>query len=215
MDRKKLVNSYGGPQVGETRLVDGELAMCIASMANYGGGSGPLWAIENQPCQFTTKRIGRYFEGFCKKVDPTDLTVTIHISNGNTWGLLVEGTNVVLHADQFGRYHGIRDAWKELFDECDQVTKQVELEKRFQEISIQELRRDIPNAYLNSFNKLLGVEDFKKFEELALAYQKVIAEVNNCDDLIKFHKQQSVRNSGDQFRRKLKQFIDLYNKQED
>ncbi len=64
-------------------------------------------------------------------------------------------------------------------------------------------------------SRLSSRSAFKKFEELALAYQKVIAEVNNCDDLIKFHKQQSVRNSGDQFRRKLKQFIDLYNKQED
>jgi hypothetical protein len=95
------------------------------------------------------------------------------------------------------------------------VVKQVELEKKFIEISLQELRRDIPNAYLDSFNKLLGVEDFKKFEEIALLYQKVISEVNKCEDLIKFHKQQSVRNSGDQFRRKLKQFIDSYNKQED
>ena len=46
-------------------------------------------------------------------------------------------------------------------------------------------------------------------------YQKVISDVNKCEDLIKFHKQQSVRNSGDQFRRKLKQFIDSYNKLED
>ena len=215
MDTRKHLAADMEPEVGDTCLINGELAMCIAAMANYGGGSGPLWAIENHPCQFTTRRIGRYFEGFCKKVDPENLLVTVRISSGNTWGLLVEGTNVVLHATQFGRYHGLRDASSELFTECDQVVKQVELEKRFIEISLQELRRDIPNAYLDSFNKLLGVEDFKKIEEIALAYQKVISEVNKCEDLIKFHKQQSVRNSGDQFRRKLKQFIDSYNKQED
>lgn len=41
------------PQVCETRIEDGQLSMCINPNINYGGGSGPLWAVENHVAQFT------------------------------------------------------------------------------------------------------------------------------------------------------------------
>ena len=213
MDINKLLSADLEPHVGETRLVEGQLSMCIASWVSYGGGSGPLWATENKPCQFTTVRGGGYFEGICIKVNPKNQSLTVNITNGNTWGYLVEGTNVVLHVSQIGRYHGIKNGVKKLQEESDRIVKQIELEKRFVEISIQELRHDIPDAYVKGFNKLIGVKSYKKLEELIHSYEKVTKEVGKSESLIMFYKHQPIRNAGDQFRRKLKAFVETYNKQ--
>ena len=212
MDIKKLLETNLEPQVGETRLVDGELSMCVATWASYGGGSGPLWAIENQTCQFTTVRDDRYYEGICKKVNPKNHSITIHIIKGNTWGYLVEGTNVVLHASQVRRLHGTKHNGMELIEETDKIVKQVELENRFNEISLEELRHDIPNSHIKGFNKLIGVENYKELEDLIYSYHKVTKEVGKSDSLIMFYKHQPIRDAGDQFRKKLKNFIESYNR---
>jgi len=215
MDINKLLSADLEPHIGETRLVEGQLSMCIASWVSYGGGSGPLWAIENQPCQFTTIKGGGYLEGICKKVTPKTHSVTLHIVKGHTWGGLVEGTDVELHVSQIGRYDSIKNCGKELQEESDRIVKKTELEKRFVEISVQELRHDIPNAYVKGFNKLIGVESYKKLEELIHSYEKVTKEVGKSDNLIMFYKHQPIRNAGDQFRRKLKAFVETYNKQKE
>jgi hypothetical protein len=213
MDLNKILTAYLEPHVGETCLVDGQLSMCIASCVSYGGGSGPLWAVENQPCQFTTVKGGGYLEGICKKVTPKTHSVTLHIVKGHTWGVLVEGTDVELHVSQIGRYDRIKNCGKELLDESDRVLKKLELEKRFVQISIQELRHDIPSAYVKGFNKLVGVQSYKIFEELIYSYEKVTKEVSKSENLTMFYKHQPIRNAGDQFRRKLEKFIQTHKKQ--
>jgi hypothetical protein len=82
------------PRVGETRIEDGQLSMCINPNANYGGGSGPLWAVENQLTQFTVAEHRGYLEGICRKVDPKSKMVTIELTKGTTWGRLVSGSIV-------------------------------------------------------------------------------------------------------------------------
>lgn len=213
MDLNKILEAHLEPIVGETHLVDGQLSMCIASFVSYGGGSGPLWATENQSCQFTTVKGGGYLEAICKKVSPKKLTITLHIIKGSTWGILAEGTDVELHVSQIGRYDSIKNCGKELLDESDRVLKKIELEKRFVQISIQELRRDIPAAYVKGFNKLVGVQSYKIFEELIHSYEKVTKEVSKSENLAMFYKHQPIRNAGDQFRRKLEKFVETYNRQ--
>lgn len=213
MDLNKILEAHLEPKVGETHLVDGQLSMCIASFVSYGGGSGPLWAIENQSCQFTTVKGGGYLEAICKKVSPKKLTITLHIIKGSTWGILAEGTDVELHVSQIGRYDRIKNCGKELLDESDRVLKKIELEKRFVQISIQELRRDIPAAYVKGFNKLVGVQSYKIFEELIHSYEKVTKEVSKSENLAMFYKHQPIRIAGDQFRRKLEKFVETYNRQ--
>jgi hypothetical protein len=213
MDLNKILAADIEPKVGETHLVDGQLSMCIASFVSYGGGSGPLWATENQSCQFTTVKGGGYLEAICKKVSPKKLTITLHIIKGSTWGILVEGTDAELHVSQIARYDSIQNNKKELLEESDRALKKIALEKRFLEISIQELRRDIPAAYVNGFNKLIGVQSYKIFEELIHSYEKVTKEVGKSENLTMFYKHQPIRNAGDQFRRKLEKFVETYNRQ--
>ena len=58
-----LLSAEIGPKLCETRLQDGQLAMCINPDAQYGHGHGPLWAVENQCVQFSTQRSLGYVEG--------------------------------------------------------------------------------------------------------------------------------------------------------
>ena len=66
---------------------------------------------------------------------------------------------------------------------------------------------------LNGFNKLIGVQSYKIFEELVHAYEKVTKEVGKSENLTMFYKHQPIRNAGDQFRRKLEKFVETYNRQ--
>ena len=71
-------------KAGEVKFIDGKKAMCIASKASYGGGSGPLWAIEDMVCQFTTASHYGYLEGVCRQVLPNEQCIVIEITKGIT-----------------------------------------------------------------------------------------------------------------------------------
>jgi len=192
---------------GETRLVNGQLAMCISPCASYGGGSGPLWAIENQECQFTARERGIYFEGICRKVLPKELKVTIEILNGGTWGDLSSGNALTLHVDEIGRYHVPTQHSRGLISESRKHFEEKNNALRFYEISSEQLSRDISSAYEASINKILAVDDYKQFEELLMSYKKLTVEIKERKDCFMFDKSHPLMNARDQFRRKLKAFI--------
>ncbi len=71
---------HQAPHVGELRVMEGRLAMCVNPMASYGGWSGPLWAIEGVRYTFSLRGGPTgYQEGFCEKVDPRCPTVTFRM----------------------------------------------------------------------------------------------------------------------------------------
>ena len=91
-----IINADIELKSGETRIEEGQLAMCITPFASYGGGSGALWAVENQCVQFTTEAHPTYMEGICRKVNPRSRTVAIEITRGPTWGSLAMGDTAIL-----------------------------------------------------------------------------------------------------------------------
>lgn len=193
--------------VGETQLMDGQLSMCICPNASYGGGSGPLWAIENNRCQFTTKWQGFYVEGICRKVDPKNLEVTIDITQGRTWGPFEAGRSVTLHVRDIRRFHAPRPSITQQIDDTQCLYEAKAREKRFTEISIIELRHEVSESFDAALNKIFGCVDFKKFEDLLKAYQKLTSEINSRQETFMHDKSHPLMNARDQFRRKLKAFI--------
>lgn len=193
--------------VGETQIMDGQLAMCICPCASYGGGSGPLWAIENHRCQFTTKWQGFYVEGICRKVDPKNLQVTIDITHGKTWGPFESGRSVTLHVRDIRRFHAPRASITQQMDDTQCLYEDKAREQRFNEISIIELPSEISESYETSLNKMFGFVDYKKLEDLLRAYQKLTSEINLKQETFMHDKSHPLMNARDQFRRKLKAFI--------
>lgn len=207
MKLNEMLQSPAELMVGETQIMDGQLAMCICPDASYGGGSGPLWAIENHRCQFTTKWQGFYVEGICRKVDPKNLKVTIDITLGKTWGPLEAGRTVMLHARDIRRFHAPRPSITYQIDDTYNLYEVKAREKRFTEISIIELPQEISQSYEAALNKMFGVVDYKKVEELVRTYQKLACEINSRQETFMHDKSHPLMNARDQFRRKLKAFI--------
>ena len=193
--------------VGETRFMDGQLAMCICPCASYGGGSGPLWAIQNHRCQFTTKWQGFYVEGICRKVDPKNLQVTIDITLGKTWGPFEAGRSVTLHVRDIRRFHAPRPSITQQIDDTQYLYEAKAREKRFTEISLNELPHEVSESYEVALNKMFGVVDYKRLEDLLKAYQKLTGEINSRQETFMHDKSHSLMNARDQFRRKLNAFI--------
>jgi hypothetical protein len=207
MKLNEMLQSPAELMVGETQIMDGQLAMCICPDASYGGGSGPLWAIENHRCQFTTKWQGFYVEGICRKVDPKNLKVTIDITLGKTWGPLEAGRTVMLHARDIRRFHAPNPSITYQIDDTHNLYEVKAQEKRFTEISINELPHEVSESYEAALNKMFGCVDYKKVEDLLKAYQKLTCEINSRQETFMHEKSHPLMNARDQFRRKLKAFI--------
>jgi hypothetical protein len=94
----KVLSKTHPLKAGEVKLIDGKKAMCITPKAAYGGGFGPLWAIEDMACQFTTASHYGYLEGTCRQVLPIERCIVIEITKGSTWGHYSTGTWMKFHA---------------------------------------------------------------------------------------------------------------------
>jgi len=165
-----LLNTPTPPREGETKLVNGQLAMCIREMANYGGGSGPLWAIENMPAQFTLTSHGTYVEGVCRKLDPKEKLVTMEMTKGLTWGKLVSGTRVVIPIHKFKRYHAPCDAGDRLILESVTVQSRLLAEQAFEDISRREIEEALKSQYQNELSAMLDVPIHSNLKLAVQAY---------------------------------------------
>ena len=63
------LNKIDNPVTGSIYELEGRRCFCISNWVSYGGGSGPLWAVEGHSAQLTLQhpRTG-YIQGICVKV---------------------------------------------------------------------------------------------------------------------------------------------------
>lgn len=87
-------------KAGETRNIDGQLAICISTNTNL----GPLWAIENRMAKFSTHDVAAYIIGVCCKIDARHGLVTMTVVKGLSGTAYKTGTTHVLPLASFGRY---------------------------------------------------------------------------------------------------------------
>ena len=72
---------YEDPPTGTLAKIKGRNAVYLY-YASYGGGGGPLWAIEGVEVQLTTHDDWTYIQGVCEKVSPE--SILFH-SDGNKY----------------------------------------------------------------------------------------------------------------------------------
>lgn len=163
---------------GETRIVDGQLAMCITPFASYGGGSGALWAVENQCVQFTTEAHPTYLEGICRKVDPRKRTVAIEITRGPTWGTLAMGDTAILPITVIRRYHPAPQAGESLIFESQVMRSQILADHAFNKISQREIREALATEHSQVLASLIGEPVHTALQEVCSNYLKLCEQVN-------------------------------------
>jgi hypothetical protein len=89
-------------RAGETKIIDGGIALCI----NPHASRGPLWAIKGRCALFTTHgHSSRYMKGLCRNVSPDKGFVTVEIIQGP----YTAGTMINITLEEFGRYVNVDD----------------------------------------------------------------------------------------------------------
>jgi hypothetical protein len=166
------------PRLGETRIEDGQLAMCINPFTSYACGSGDLWAVENKVAQFTVKEHRGYLEGICRKVEPRNKIVTIEITKGATWGRLMSGSIVKFSVADIIRYHPASDAGEQLIFQSQKLRSEIWAKEVFIERSIADLERALANEYQEQLAKVLGEAEHAAMRELISAYLIASQEIN-------------------------------------
>ena len=157
-------------RAGETTLIDGQVAMCINPEARYGGGAGPIWAVENQSAQFTTRRHKAYLEGICRKVQPRRKLLAIEITKGPTWGRFAMGTLVFLHVQSINRYHPSSDVGSRLVRQSQVLRSKVVAEQAFEDLSLAELEQALSCEHQDMISKLLGKANYQLVHALCKDY---------------------------------------------
>ena len=173
-----IINADIELKPGETRIVDGQLAMCITPFASYGGGSGALWAVENQCVQFTTEAHPTYLEGICRKVDPRSRTVAIEITRGPTWGSLAMGDTAILPISVIRRYHPAPQAGESLIFESQAMRSQILADHAFNKISQREIRDALATQHSQVLASLIGEPVHTALQEVCSNYLKLCEQVN-------------------------------------
>ncbi len=88
-------------KAGETKFINGAIAMCIDPYAYR----GPLWAIKGRCALFTLDSHSRYIEGLCRNVSPNKSFITMEIIKGSH----PRGTLINIYLDEIRRYHNVKD----------------------------------------------------------------------------------------------------------
>jgi hypothetical protein len=88
-------------KAGETKIINGAIAMCIDPYAYR----GPLWAIKGRCAMFTLDSHSRYIEGLCSNVSPNKGFITMEIIKGPH----PRGTVLNISIDEIRRYCNVKD----------------------------------------------------------------------------------------------------------
>lgn len=166
------------PRVGEVCLINSQRAMCINSFIQYGGGSGPLWAVEHQRAQFALKSHRGYIEGVCRRVHPKSKSVTLEITKGPTWGILAMATLVTIEASEFIRYHPACESGIDFVFESEQQRSRIHAHEIFKECMLEELKTALSNEYQEQLSAVLGSEQHHIAKDVIQAYLIASEEVN-------------------------------------
>ena len=94
-----MIPFYDSIAQGQLALIKGHKAVYLC-FASYGGGSGPVWAVEGQTCRFTTRSDWQYRRARCRQV--TTEMVVLQLDDDDI---------VVLAVDEIGRYEHHLDTW--------------------------------------------------------------------------------------------------------
>jgi hypothetical protein len=159
--------------VGEICLLRGGRSMCLNPRAHYSGGIGPLWASEGVLLEFSLVGSNRYYRGFCRKVDPKTKTVLITITQGNTWGSLVQGTSVCIGAHRFSRCHLPDPEMPSLVNEAQISESKVKAKYAFIDLSIEELELGFKRELTEQMKKLIGEDQYQWFHTAFVEYNKL------------------------------------------
>lgn len=160
-------------RTGEIKLIDDKRAMCITPKASYGGGSGPLWAIEDMPYQFTTARHYGYLEGVCRQVLPSERCVVIEITKGDTWGHYKTGTWMKFHVANIHRFHSPSVEGDLLLQRCKRYQSSIASKKAFIDISTKELLAAIENGHHDGVKDKIGNDCYQYVRKVAWLYLQI------------------------------------------
>jgi hypothetical protein len=146
------------PIVGETRLHNGQKSMCIEPEANYGGGSGPLWATENHIAQFAVRDFWwrGYMRGHCQRVDPVRKSVHLQVITGPSWGWLAQGSVVELPASRIKRYDTLELAPIDLCSLSIEAEATAQANNVFEHVTREELNQLFVGAQTEKAREILG-----------------------------------------------------------
>ena len=146
------------PMVGETCLHNGQKSMCIESEANYGGGSGPLWATENHIAQFALRDFWwrGYMRGYCQRVDPVRKSVQLQVLTGPSWGWLAQGCVVELPASRIKRYDSLEFAPTDLCSLSIEAEATAQAKSVFEHVTREELNQLLIGAQTEKASEILG-----------------------------------------------------------
>jgi ADP-ribosylglycohydrolase len=179
INRKCPLNSEEH-QVGETRIVDGLVSMCLG-YRSYGGGSGFLWAKPAEQVEFSIRGThSGYYKGICQGVFPKNKSVSLLIVQGNTWGDFKTGNVVEIKAEYIGRYDQInRFADEDLVAMAKRVEEDTFQSELFQEISRSELQDVYKKEFKEASKHFLGEKAYEKSEEIFEAYKSFIENIRH------------------------------------
>ena len=90
-----MPNIYDRISTGQLAIIKGRRAVYLY-YASYGGGSGPLWAVEGVRVQFTSKKDIFYREALCRKVSPS--VIELELEGGEVVSMPLEA---IFRYDQF------------------------------------------------------------------------------------------------------------------
>ena len=160
-------------KAGEVKFIDGKKAMCITPKATYGGGFGPLWAIEGMPCQFTTASHYGYLQGVCTKVLPDERCLVIEITKGDTWGHYATGTLMKFHAANIHRYHSPSEEGDVLLERSQRFQSSIANKKAFTDISTKELMAAIEKSHHDGVKSSLGNDCYQYVRKVVWLYMQI------------------------------------------
>ncbi len=160
-------------KAGEVKLIDGKKAMCITPKAAYGGGFGPLWAIEDMACQFTTASHYGYLEGTCRQVLPIERCIVIEITKGSTWGHYSTGTWMKFHAANIHRYHAPSEEGDLLLKRSQRYQCSLVSKKAFIDISTKELLAAIESGHHDGVKDKLGNDCYQYVHKVVWLYLQI------------------------------------------
>lgn len=173
MQVSEILETRTTPKVGEMRLWRGNRSMCLNPRVHYAGGIGPIWAYEGVLLEFSLVGANRYYRGFCRKVDPKTKTVVIAITQGNTWGSLVQGTSVCISADRFSRCHLPDPELPSLVNEAHIKEAEVKAKYAFIDLSLEELELGFKGELAGHMKRLIGEVEYQWFYSAFIEYNKL------------------------------------------
>ena len=88
-------------KAGETKLINGAIAICVNPHTYH----GPLWAIKGRCAMFSMDGHNGYIEALCSNVNPNKGFITMEIIKG----LHPRGTVLNITLDEIRRYYNVKD----------------------------------------------------------------------------------------------------------